>query len=131
MPSRSPTTVSEAREDAYYARHKSTLEQGVGLAIDAAVVEGAGESDARGNGPDPMLFVAKQILAQHGIDTEGVHSGTFKWWGITAVGTKVYAAPSNARTAGVLALDTVSVTASGEAVQKFFLSTESVALRAL
>ena len=64
--------VSEAREDAYYARHKSTLEQGVGLAIDAAVVEGAVESDARGNGPDPMLFVAKQILAQHGIDTEGV-----------------------------------------------------------
>ena len=72
MPSRSPTMVSEAREDAYYARHKSTLEQGVGLAIDAAVVEGAVESDARGNGPDPMLFVAKQILAQHGIDTEGV-----------------------------------------------------------
>ena len=64
--------VIEAREDAYYARHKSTLEQGVGLAIDAAVVEGAVESDARGNGPDPMLFVAKQILAQHGIDTEGV-----------------------------------------------------------
>ncbi len=41
MPSRSPTMVIEAREDAYYARHKSTLEQGVGLAIDAAVVEGA------------------------------------------------------------------------------------------
>ena len=71
MPSRSPTTVSEAREDAYYARHKSTLEQGVGLAIDAAVVEGAEEGFAR-SGPDPMLFVAKQILAQHGIDTEGV-----------------------------------------------------------
>ena len=64
--------VSEAREDAYYARHKSTLEQGVGLAIDAAVVEGAGREDAAGNGLDPMLFVAKQILAQHGIDTEGV-----------------------------------------------------------
>ena len=96
MPSRSPTTVSEAREDAYYARHKSTLEQGVGLAIDAAVVEGATESDARGNGPDPMLFVAKQILAQHGIDTEGVYSGTSKWNDVVAVGDHVYGAPYNA-----------------------------------
>ena len=68
----STRSAIEAREDSYYELHKESIETGVGLAIDGAVVEAAAAADVRGNGPDPMLFVAKQILVSHGIDTQGV-----------------------------------------------------------
>ena len=43
------------------------------------------------------------------VSTEGVHSGTWKWSGITAVGEKVYAAPCNAPSVLVLTTATDAV----------------------
>ena len=65
---------ARSAEDMYYEQHKSSLETSIGWAVDAAVAEGGEMADASGNGPDPMLFVAKHILASHGIGTEGVEA---------------------------------------------------------
>ena len=51
------------------------------------------------------------------ISTQGVHSGTGKWSGITTVGTKVYTSPNHAP--NMLEMDTTNNVPSG-------ISTESI-----
>ena len=43
----STRSAIEAREDSYYELHKESIETGVGLAIDGAVVEAAAAADVR------------------------------------------------------------------------------------
>mgnify|MGYP001426803055 CR=1 FL=1 len=70
---------------------------------------GAQASLVTGGTDNHMLVLDTVTDAVSGVDTESVHSGNNKWIGITAVGTKVYAAPF--RAPRLLVLDTESVTA--------------------